>query len=425
MKTLRLLLVLFACLGGASYGLLAKASDLIAFGNDGTAVAIDRQPNENGTYLKYSTDSGATWTNVREGDSASYPCLNSNHFNAIKYLGGGDASSLKFYIAVGDGGQICTSVSGVIWYLAKGTGSINFYDVTYGKASQADNPPYGTFVAVGDDGWLYFSTDDAQTWHGAQPKEGAGQPLRSVAFGGGTFVAVGDDSTIWYSTTVATSGITWSSPTVGGETTFYRVIYATDQKNPDPKNPTGGQFVVVGSDTTILSSPNGSTWTPSTVVFNNQPYSDLTEIAYRPSNGRSCPEGDGYIYKENSLFVALSGASAVYSCDGQHWWANPFFFGPISADPKAIIYSDANQMFLVAANLSTYLGSNGGNIVYSTDGKRWGATATIDNKKITNIANLAGLGFNTVNKNFVATPAGNGFVITATDPKVWKTTQKW
>ncbi len=98
---------------------------------------------------------------------------------------------------------------------------------------------HGIFVAVGESGSLYTSSDGT-TWKGLS--SGTNQSLLDAAYGGGTFVAVGRSGTILTSP----DGITWTSRSSGTGHDLNGVGYGQ------------GIFVAVGDRGAILSSPMGS-----------------------------------------------------------------------------------------------------------------------------------------------------------------------
>jgi len=152
----------------------------------------------------------------------------------------------RTFVAVGGGGTIRTSPDGVAW-MGRSSGTRNWiYDVTYGN---------GKFVAVeGGDAFL-ISLDNGFNWTrrtaGIAPPPGYSYVgLGGVTYGNGKFVAVGNRATILTSP----DGETWTQRDSGASTinNLFSVTYGN------------GTFVAVGYPGTILTSPDGETWTQRT-----------------------------------------------------------------------------------------------------------------------------------------------------------------
>ena len=96
----------------------------------------------------------------------------------------------------------------------------------------------------------FLIADPLDNWHLRNPLP-QGNDLRGVTYGSGTFVAVGDSGTILTSP----DGVTWTIATSGTNSDLSGVTYGNDI------------FVAVGGNTvfpstggTILTSPDGVTW---------------------------------------------------------------------------------------------------------------------------------------------------------------------
>src|SRR5439155_14237810 len=113
----------------------------------------------------------------------------------------GIVSGATIYVAVGDGGTIFRSTDNLVTWIpaaARNTTS-HLYNVSF---------PDGTFVATGASGTLLTSTD-ASTW--TPQISNTPNALRGATFGTGSagtssYVAVGDSGTI----VTSTDGTTWS-----------------------------------------------------------------------------------------------------------------------------------------------------------------------------------------------------------------------
>lgn len=139
----------------------------------------------------------------------------------------------------------------------------------------------GMFVAAGDSGLLYTSSDGAD-WE--ERASGTNQSIRDVAFGGGTFVAVGGGGTILTSP----DGVTWTRGSSGTGYDLNGVAYR------------GDTFVAVGDGGAILTSSDGGRWT----VRDSGTGQALKKVAY----GRGTFAAVG-----NSGTILTSSAGAVWT----------------------------------------------------------------------------------------------------------------
>ena len=86
--------------------------------------------------------------------------------------------------------------------------------------------------------------DPLDNWHWRNPLP-QGNTLEAIAYGNGTFVAVGDSGTILTSP----DGVTWTIRSSGTSNSLYGVTYGNNT------------FVAVGYNGAILTSPDGVSWT--------------------------------------------------------------------------------------------------------------------------------------------------------------------
>lgn len=186
------------------------------------------------------TDPLSTWTQRTSGTTA--------HLKDIVYGGGK-------LLAVGSAkGTWCSSTNGTSW----NTGTIWVSGNTaYNMTAESIIHDGGQFVVAGYDydfgidGWIgvIYTSPNGTTW--TRRHNTAAGELNDIAHGGGVYVAVGDNGTIWRSTN---SAVTWS-PISSGLTQHLRGV-AWD----------GSKFVAVGSfgngsSGVVLTSTDGSTWT--------------------------------------------------------------------------------------------------------------------------------------------------------------------
>jgi len=212
-------------------------------------------------------------------------------------------SSSGSFATVGAGGVIFTSPDGVTWTNQTSPIATDLYAVAGYAANQNNlSNPGLRWVAVGAGGASVYSTDglvwnvgnaansyDAVT----NPANPGNQALRSVTYVAiaGRYYAVGDAGTIISSP----DGITWTMHNSPAVTTnkLNGITY-------------GGLFVAVGDGGTIMISADGNTWslkTPSSPITSN-----LRKVAFFYS-----------IY--GSIYVAVGDAGTIVtSVDGGFTW---------------------------------------------------------------------------------------------------------
>lgn len=204
------------------------------------------------------------------------------------------------FVAVGDNGTILTSVEGITWTTRTSDTANHLYGVAYGN---------GTFVAVGAGGIIRTSRDGA-TW--TSRISGIDSNLRGVAYGGITFmekfVVVGDDTS---KVLTSSNGTTWTPRTLDtlGYGYSYSAFYAATYG--------AGKFVILGTggflgafpgvNGLIQTSVDGVNWTLRHLpIYGNPGFSHaaLRGVAY----------GDG-------IFVAISSfeGKIFTSADGINW----------------------------------------------------------------------------------------------------------
>jgi hypothetical protein len=159
------------------------------------------------------------------------------------------------FVAVG-GRSVFTSQNGVGWFAA-----INRADLSLQAVAFAN----GRFVAVGGNSILTYT--DALGWRDAVLPSFVPRQFRDVAFGNGRWVAVGASQGYFQPLWTSASGIDWA-PVTGITADFESVIFAN------------GQFLAVGDEGEIFTSPDGLAWTPR----NSTVSSRLIAAAY--GNGR-------------------------------------------------------------------------------------------------------------------------------------------
>ena len=146
-------------------------------------------------------------------------------------------------MAVGAGGLILHSTDGANWAAAASVpGVANLHAVAqYG----------GNWVAVGDNGAIYVSSNSGVNW--AVPTGSyapVGVSLRGVAGYGTTFVAVGDNGTVVTTTDTAN----WTSQTLPTASALSLTAV----------NMAAAQYLIVGQSGSAFTSTDAYTWTPAT-----------------------------------------------------------------------------------------------------------------------------------------------------------------
>jgi hypothetical protein len=164
------------------------------------------------------------------------------------------------FVAVTDIGGIATSVDGVTWTTTRQSDGLWLWGVTYGP---------GGFLAVGADGTALLSPDGS-TW--AAHATGTTQVLRGAVYGHGQYLAVGSDATAvsspdgitWTSRKVPTEGVELWRPATG-DAAFLAVgaggtrLVSKDLVDWSGRHTTADAFYGVGSDGTgvVAGGVNG------------------------------------------------------------------------------------------------------------------------------------------------------------------------
>jgi hypothetical protein len=279
---------------------------------------------------------GTTWSIVN--DSAAT--------DLMSVIYGGDQ-----FVVVGLNGKILTSPNGENWSVRNSGISMRLYSVSYGN---------GIFVAVGLGKCGTLNSQDGISWT-SQTNNGcmSDENLSKIVYGNNEFIAMGDRSLS------SSEGIVWNSipSKLTGGLNGYSVIkmawfngkFVLLKENSifsfaslndtnctiysDPDNNTlysvtygNGEFVVVGSNGTILTSPDCFTWTKRNsgtteglylVAFGNDRFvafsekgimvvseSDNSRILIQPQANINTISGIKITYMNKTIFVSLSNLSA-------------------------------------------------------------------------------------------------------------------
>jgi sugar lactone lactonase YvrE len=253
------------------------------------------------------------------------------------YVAIGDGSGADYLELADWGGLLATSSDGARWVTQLPITRERLNGIAFGN---------GLFVAVGEDGAVFTSTD-AQTWEAQELAGEAAPNLSGIAFDHGLFVAASSDAngSIWTSP----DGRNWTNRWVDYGASFLAVSAA------------GGRFVAVGN--TILVSTHGTNWEPARVPssYLGQEFS-LESIGYA--------NGIFLAAEEFSESQASSGRLAA-SINGVDWWSltssNQFAFGRVTGAHSRFLAVDAHS----------------GGISTSTNGTNWTAPEIIATDKET------------------------------------------
>ncbi|MCX5915935.1 MAG: choice-of-anchor D domain-containing protein [Deltaproteobacteria bacterium] len=212
------------------------------------------------------------------------------------------------FVAVGESGSLYTSSEGAAWKERSSGANQSLHDAVYGG---------GTFVAVGTSGTILTSPDGI-TW--TLRSSGTGHDLNGVGYGHGIFVAVGDHGAILTSP----DGVSWAARDSGTHQWLKKVAYG------------GGTFVAAGGNGTLLTSPDGAAWT----LGNSGTRGHLEGIAYGKKTFvavgdtiLTSPDGIGWTERTagtshrlfgvaygSGVFAAVADNGAILtSSDGSEW----------------------------------------------------------------------------------------------------------
>ena len=195
-----------------------------------------------------TSTNGSSWTSVSSALSSQLAGL---------------AFANNLFVLTAWNGGIATSPDGVTW-TARASGSTrNLWGAAYGNGlwlavGQSFSSGTGAYITSGDGlNWTNHSFSSAN--------------LRNIAFGGGTFVIVGDSGYLASSTT----GLSWTQRGSGTVQHSLWVCYGDTN------------FVAVGTGGYMASSPDGANW----ALRNSGTTTTLERVAY--GGGTFVATGDG------------------------------------------------------------------------------------------------------------------------------------
>jgi hypothetical protein len=212
------------------------------------------------------------------------------------------------FVAAGESGTLYTSSDGADWKERSSGTDRSLKDVAYG----------GTIlVAVGERGTV-LSSPDGVVWTGRN--SGTGYDLNGVGYGQGAFVAVGDGGIILTSV----DGLTWLRGDSGTHQGFNKIAYGKDI------------FVVVGKNGTVLTSPDGAVWTLQVsgthhhlegIAYGKDTFVAVGETILTSSDGKAwterIPETShrilGVAYGSGFFAAVAENGAILTSADGADW----------------------------------------------------------------------------------------------------------
>ncbi|MBD8050824.1 fibronectin type III domain-containing protein [Limnohabitans radicicola] len=160
------------------------------------------------------------------------------------------------------------------------------------------------FVAVGDDGAIYSSADNQKTWTARSlPTAAAGRRFNDVTYLFGRFIAIGESGTIVYSP----DGVTWTASTINSTSSLSGV-------NLSAMAASGSTLMAVGQGGTVLTTGDGVTWTAQATNITQ----NLNAVAISNAVNATLPA----VTSVASFWVVVGDGGAVYtSVDGITWTA--------------------------------------------------------------------------------------------------------
>jgi hypothetical protein len=227
--------------------------------------------------------------------------------------------------------------------------------------------------------------------------------LSNIAYGNGTFVAVGDNGAILYST----DGMAWTQATSGTTNYIANVRFE-------------GEFVAVGLDGVLLTSPDGITWTSRQLTGSDQGVNLASEQYEDIALGDGVAvlvTDQGHVWTETNGIWKITSKNPSGS-----WWqtalyGNGLFVvggnnGALQTSTDGMTWStvltDITQPFYTGAyGNGTYIMVGDGGSYFSNDGVKWFPVSPVQ---------LMSVAF--VGDTFIGT-ASDGYVYTSPDGITW------
>ena len=248
-----------------------------------------------------------------------------------------------YYVAVGDGGALYQSTDGISNWTAITTSTTSTITTNLNAAMGV----LSKFIAVGDSGKIFYSSDIVN-WYPATVTGSTTQKLNALTSNGTLVVAVGDGGTILYSY----DGGNWYPAASQTSSNLYGVTYAGS-----------GLWLAVGAGGTMIASGDGLNWGPVTSNTTN----DLKGIAYRFATTIIDPTttpATTTAYPATYTAVGLGG-TVVTSLDGTTNWTLQTAVSP--ASDLLALFPTVSQFLAVGANGAAFT---------SLDGITWTSRST-------------------------------------------------
>src|SRR6266571_4532439 len=233
--------------------------------------------------------------------------------------------SVSQFIALGTDGSILKSPDGNTWTAATsipsgGAAGPRMNSIAFGTVSSAT-----IYVAVGDGGSIFTSTDNLITW--APAESNTPKDLYNVSSPNGTFVATGANGTLLTSPDASIWTVVQNVPT---SSALRGATYGTGSAAG-----ASAQYVVVGDSGTIVTSTNLTNWS-------------LITPAPLPQDLRAIRFGTRFVAVGQEVVVGQGGAVA-YSDDAINWSLSSFPPGSPAPDLAAIIFTPAMYLAVGAS----------------------------------------------------------------------------
>ena len=283
----------------------------------------------------FSSNDGISWSQIPPNNIPT-----TNNLNAVSYN-----SSSKTFVAVGDAGVVLSSNDGATWR-SEISNTINNLRAITNDGSE--------FVAVGLGGQILIGTigSNGMTWTPTSSIN-TRYDLYGITYAAGIYVAVGKGGAI-FTSTPTNSGSIWTPivPTPSTASDLMGVAYGVPQlayvytpKNgytsADMPTPT---FVAVGANGTLVTSPDGVTWTAQQNPISSN---TLNAVTY------------------GHQFIAVDNIGSIFtSIDGLNWQLAQNSSAPLYAViPATYLSSNLSGTTSVGQYVYSAVGAGGANLL--------------------------------------------------------------
>ncbi len=313
------------------------------------------------------------------------------------------------------------SLAGTKWQVGASLGSTDMRGITYGgftiNTLNALGVPIGYFVAVGNGGVMYKSTNGVAWTPVPSP---TGSSLNAALFAQSYFIAAGASGSILYSLDT----VTWTAvPPINSQTLnalasnaglqrCYGILVGTVAPLIDyfvPQSPCGfsgskgntaSLIVAVGDSGTILYSNGGVTWAAATTVPTPNNLRGVTYMYPNPAT-TTLPSGSA------GAWIAVgAGGTLISSVNGVNWTA---VTSPTTNDLNSVAVLATTDSATLATTFTAVAVGNNGTVLTSPDGIHW------TSQTVSPASNLNAV---TAWSQFVAVGAG-GNVFTSLNGTTW------